>query len=69
LRYATLQSVDRTARTWIREAERSSRGLSEALAGAVTRAELGAEQHDATIADARDVRARVESVRHSLRAG
>ena len=69
LRYATLQSVDRTARTWIREAERSSRGLSEALAGAVARAELAAEQHDATIADARDVRARVESVRHSLRAG
>ena len=29
LRYATLQSVDRTTRGWIRESERSSRGLSE----------------------------------------
>jgi GTPase SAR1 family protein len=69
LRYATLQSVDRTARTWISEAEQSSRGLSEALAGAVARAERAAERHQATIADPRDVRARVESVRHSLRAG
>jgi hypothetical protein len=69
LRYAALQSVDRTARAWIREAERSSRGLSEALAGAVARAELAAERHEATIADSSDVRARVESVRHSLRGG
>ena len=69
LRYSTLQSVDRTARAWIREAEQSSRGLSEALAGAVTRAELAAERHDATIADSNDVRARVESVRHLLYGG
>jgi GTP-binding protein EngB required for normal cell division len=69
LRYAALQSVDRTARAWIREAERSSRGLSEAFAGAVARAELAAERHEATIADSSDVRARVESVRHSLRGG
>jgi GTPase SAR1 family protein len=69
LRYATLQSVDRTARAWIREAEQSSRGLSEALAGAVSRAELAALRHDATIADSRDVRARVESVRHLLSGG
>ena len=69
LRYSTLQSVDRTARAWIREAEQSSRGLSEALAGAVARAELAAERHEATIADSSDVRARVESVRRSLRRG
>ena len=69
LRYATLQSVDRTARAWIREAQRSSQGLSEAMAGAVARAERAAERHEATIADSSDVRARVESVRHSLRGG
>jgi GTPase SAR1 family protein len=69
LRYSTLQSVDRTAREWIREAEQSSRGLSEALAGAVTRAELAAERHEATIADSNDVRARVESVRRLLSGG
>ena len=28
LRYATLQTVDRTARGWIRESEQSSRGVS-----------------------------------------
>jgi GTP-binding protein EngB required for normal cell division len=69
LRYATLQSVDRTARAWIRESELSSLGLSEALAGAVARAELAAERHDATVADSSDVRARIESVRRSLRRG
>jgi GTPase SAR1 family protein len=66
LRYSTLQSVDRTARGWIREAEQSSRGLSAALAGAVVRAELAAKRHQATIADSSDVQARVELVRHSL---
>jgi predicted GTPase len=65
LRYATGRSVDRTARAWIREAEESSRGLSEALAGAVTRAEAAAEGHEATVVDS-DVLARVESVRHAL---
>jgi len=67
LRYATLQSVDRTARAWIREAEQSARGLSEALAGAVARAELAAERYQANIADSSDVGALIESVRHSLR--
>lgn len=69
LRYATLQSVDRTARAWIRELRLSSRGLSDALAGAVARAERAAERHDATVADSSDVRAHVESVRRSLRRG
>jgi hypothetical protein len=69
LRYATLQSVDRTARAWIRESELSSRGLSEALAGAVARAELAVERHEATVTDSSDVRARIESVRRSLRRG
>jgi len=68
LRYATLRSVDRTARAWIREAESSSRGVSEALAGAVARAELAAEQRKASIVGS-DVLARVESVRHSLPRG
>jgi hypothetical protein len=66
LRYATLQSVDRTARAWIRESERSSHGLSEALAGAVARAEHAADRHEASIADSSDVRARIEAVRQSL---
>ena len=69
LRYSTLQSVDRTARAWIREAEQSSRGLSEALAGAVARAQGAAEGHDASIADSSDVRVRVQSVRQSLGGG
>ena len=69
LRYSTLQSVDRTARAWIREAEQSSRGLSEALAGAVARAERAAERHDASIADSSDVRVRVQSVHQSLGGG
>ena len=69
LRYATLQSVDRTARAWIREAEQSSRGLSEALAGAVARAELAALRHEATIPDSSDLRVRVESARHLLYGG
>jgi len=68
LRYATLRSVDRTARAWIREAEESSRGLSESLAGAVTRAEAAAERHEATMVES-DVLARVESVRQSLLGG
>jgi GTP-binding protein EngB required for normal cell division len=69
LRYATLRSVDRTARAWIREAESSSRGVSETLAGAVARAELAAEQREASIVDSSDVLARVESVRHLLLEG
>ena len=66
LRYATLQSVDGTARAWIREAEQSSRGLSEALAGAVARAQLAADTRQTNIADSSQVLARVESVRRSL---
>ena len=69
LRYAALHGVDRAARTWIREAEQTSRGVSDALAGAVARAELAAGGSGATIAESGDVRARVESVRHSLRGG
>jgi GTP-binding protein EngB required for normal cell division len=66
LRYATLQSVDRTARAWIREAEQSSRGLSEALAGALARAEDAAARREASVQDSSDVLARVESVRDAL---
>ncbi len=69
LRYATLRSVDRTARAWLHEAEESSRGLSEALAGAVARAELAAQQREASVVDSSDVLARVESVRRLLREG
>jgi GTPase SAR1 family protein len=69
LRYSTLQSINRTAHAWIREAEQSSQGLSEALAGAVARAELALERHEATTADSSGIRARVESVRESLSGG
>ena len=69
LRYSTLQSINRTAHAWIREAEQSSQGLSEALAGAVARAELALERHEATTADSSGIRARVESVRPSLSGG
>jgi GTP-binding protein EngB required for normal cell division len=66
LRYATLQSVDRTTRAWIREADESSQGLSQALAGALARAESAVELRHPATQDATDVLARVESVRHSL---
>lgn len=69
LRYAAVQSVDRTARAWIREAEQASHGLSDALAGAVTRAELGAHWRSVSIAEDTEMRARVESVRHALLGG
>jgi GTPase SAR1 family protein len=69
LRYAAVQSIERTARAWTREAEVSSRGLSEALAGAVARAENAAERHEETMADSSDLRARVDLVRQSLRGG
>ena len=65
LRYATMRSVDRTARAWISEAEQASRGLSEALAGAVARANDAAERRQSTVVES-DVLARVESVRRSL---
>lgn len=66
LRHATLQSVDRTARGWIRESEQSSHGLSQALAGAVARAERAAEKHETKIPDSSDLSARVDLVRSSL---
>lgn len=69
LRYAAVQSVDRTARAWIREAEQASHGLSDALAAAVTRAELGAHGRSVSIAEDTEMRARVESVRHALLGG
>jgi hypothetical protein len=68
LRYATLRSVDRTARGWISEAAQASRGLSEALAGAVARAEAAAQRREAIVVGS-DVLARVESVRNSLLGG
>jgi hypothetical protein len=61
-----VQSIDRTARTWIRLAEESSRGLSQALAGAVGRAESAADQRKATVVESTDVLARVDFVRRSL---
>jgi GTP-binding protein EngB required for normal cell division len=66
LRYATAQSVDRATRAWIRESVESSRGLSDALAGAVTRAEAAAAQTDSRVAESSDVLARVDFVRHAL---
>lgn len=66
LRYATVQSVDRTTRGWIREAEESSHGLSEALAGALARAEDAAQRREQTLVDSTGVLARVETVRDSL---
>jgi GTP-binding protein EngB required for normal cell division len=67
LRYAAVQSVDRTARAWTQESAVSSRGLSDALAGAVARAERKAERHELTVTAFSDVEARIESVRRSLR--
>jgi hypothetical protein len=66
LRYATAQSVNRATRAWIRESVESSRGLSDALAGAVTRAEAAAAQTDSRVAESSDVLARVDFVRHAL---
>ncbi|MGD0195698.1 MAG: dynamin family protein [Candidatus Dormibacteria bacterium] len=66
LRYATVQSVERTARQWIRETEQSTQGLSTALAGAVGRAEQAAERGDATTPDFREIRAELEAVRGLL---
>jgi GTPase SAR1 family protein len=63
LRYATVQSVERTAREWIRETERSTQGLSEALAGAVARADQAAERGGATTPDFREMRAELDAVR------
>ena len=69
LRYATVQSVDRTARAWIREAGQSSRGLSDALAGAVARAERAVAGRPETAGERVSLRTRVESVRRSLGGG
>jgi GTPase SAR1 family protein len=69
LRYATVQSVERTARAWIRDADRSTRGLSAALAGAVARAERAAEHGGAATADVTEMRAKLDSVRRSLMGG
>jgi GTPase SAR1 family protein len=63
LRYATVQSVERTAREWIRETERSTQGLSEALAGAVARADQAAERGGATTPDFREMRAELDAIR------
>jgi GTPase SAR1 family protein len=63
LRYAAVQSVERTARGWIRETEQSTHGLSEALAGAVARADRAAERGGATGPDFRQIRAELDGVR------
>jgi len=66
LRYATVQSVDRIARRWMRDSAESMQALSDSLAGAVARAEDAARTHGGR-AGSDDVRARVESVRRALR--
>jgi GTP-binding protein EngB required for normal cell division len=66
LRYATVQSVERTARGWIRETEQSTHGLSEALAGAVARADQAAERGGASSPDFGEMRAALDAVRRML---
>jgi hypothetical protein len=66
LRYATVQSVERTARVWIQGTEQSTRELREALAGAVDRAERAAEHGGAISADLSEVEVKLEAVRRSL---
>jgi hypothetical protein len=66
LRYATVQSVERTGRQWIRQTEQSTHGLSKALAGAVARADQAAERGGATTPDFREIRTELEAVRRLL---
>jgi GTPase SAR1 family protein len=66
LRYATVQSIERTARGWIHETEQSTRDLSDALAGAVSRAEKAAEHGDATAPDLSDAPSELVAVRRLL---
>jgi GTPase SAR1 family protein len=66
LRYATVQSVERTARGWIRVTAESTSGVRDALAGAVARAEHAAEGGDATPSDVTDAREQLNAVRRLL---
>jgi GTP-binding protein EngB required for normal cell division len=66
LRYATVQSVDRIARQWMRDSAGSMQALSDSLAGAVARAEEAARSQGGRAASD-DVGDRVESVRRALR--
>ena len=66
LRYATVQSVERTARQWIRETEQSTQELSKALAGAVARADQAAERGGSATSGFREIRTGLDAVRRLL---
>lgn len=68
LRYSAVQSLDRTARQWVREASESWTVLSKVLEAAVARSQSAAQTHAAQSLDADASIARIEGVRRMLEA-